>query len=111
MTCCSFLNHREAQYLLLVKKCVKILLNSNVAVLQSCPGLHIIYYRLKKTSLFGTDACKNHIIIILIHLLVEKSGDLKVIILSSIANHITITISLQIIAIRHFLKMVQPLAQ
>ncbi len=43
--------------------CVKIKFNSDVVVLQSLPGLHNIFHRLKKTSLFASDPCKNHILI------------------------------------------------
>ncbi len=39
------------------------------ALLQSCPGLHNIFYRLKD---FGKDPCKNHTIIILICLLMKR---------------------------------------
>ncbi len=28
-------------------------------MLQNCLGLHVIFYRLRKTSSFGTDPCKN----------------------------------------------------
>ncbi len=45
--------------------CVKIQLNSDTVMLQSCPGLHFMIFRCKKTSLFGTDHCKNHTIIFL----------------------------------------------
>ncbi len=38
--------------------CVKIQFNSNFVVLQSCSGLHIIFYKLKRTYLFFTDHCK-----------------------------------------------------
>ncbi len=53
------------------------------------------YSRLKKTSLFGTDSCKNRTIIILIYLSTKKNIDVKMIIYSSIANHIAIATSLQ----------------
>ncbi len=44
---------------------VKIPFNANIVVLQGCSGLHIIFYRLEKKSLLGTDPCKNHPLIIL----------------------------------------------
>ncbi len=42
----------------------KMSFNSNVVVLQSCPSMHIMFYRLQKTSLFGRDRCNNHTIIL-----------------------------------------------
>ncbi len=51
------------------KMCVRIPLPvPNIVMLQRCCGLHIIHYRLKyQISLFGTDPCKNHTIIILMY--------------------------------------------
>ncbi len=54
------------------EKCLKIPFNSNIAGLQSRPGLHIIFYRLKEASLFGTHPCKNQTILILIGLSMNK---------------------------------------
>ncbi len=82
---------------------------SNIVVLQSCPGSHITFYRLKKISLFGSDPCNNHTRIILIFFFNEnKNEDLKIVISSCIAIHIAIAILVQIIAITYFFKIVQP---
>ncbi len=90
------------------EKCLKIPFNSNIAGLQSRRGLHITFYGLKEASLFGTYLCKNQTIIILMFINEKKKNDVKMIVPSSIANHVVIAISLQIIAIRYFFKIVQP---
>ena len=66
--------------------------------------LHITLYRLKKTSLFGTDSHKHHIIIILMFFNENENNDVKSIIPSNIANHIAIAISFKLIAMRYFLQ-------
>ncbi len=92
------------------KKCVKISFNLNIAVLQSFPGLHVIFYRLKKTSLFSLVQIPAKICHYRVEMFVseKENTDVKIIIPSSIANHIAIAVLLQIIAIRYFLKIVQP---
>ncbi len=59
----------------------------------SCPGLHVIFYRLKKTSLFDTDLCLNHTIIIVICFFKNKNenNDIKTITPSNIPNQIFCT--------------------
>ncbi len=91
----------------LSENCVKIQSNSNTAKLQGC-DLHFIFYRLKTTSLFGADPCKDHHNHFDTFIREKENNDVKKIIPSSIANHITVTISLHIIAIRYFLKILQP---
>lgn len=76
--------------------------------LQTCPGLHIIFYRLKKTHLFGTDPCKNHIVNIKICFSVNMNNYVKMIIPSNIAN----AKSIKRITIRYsFQKNIQPYQQ
>ncbi len=82
------------------EKCFKIPFNSDIARLQSRPGLHIIFYRLKEASLFGRQPCKNQTIIISICLSMKEKNDVNTIVHSSIANHIVIVVLLQIITIR-----------
>ncbi len=72
------------------EKCLKIPFHSNVAVLQSRPGLHIIFYRLKEASLFGTGPRKNHIIIILMFINEKEKNHLKMSIPSSIVQIVTL---------------------
>ncbi len=89
--------------IMLKGKCVsKMSFNSNIAVLQSCLGPHISFYRLKKTSVFGQDLCNNHYNHFNIFLNENEFKDLKIIISSYIA--IPIAISVQIITIRYFFK-------
>ncbi len=64
--------------------------DSSIVLLQCCLGSHIIFYRLKKTSLLGTDPCKNHIII-------ENNNDEN-----------DQSLYYQLIAIGYFFKVVQP---
>ncbi len=88
----------------------KIPFNSTITLLQNCPGLHIIFYRPKRTSLFVTDPCKNLTMLILMFINEKESKDVKMIISSS-ADHIAFVLFVQIIAIRYFLHIVQPLRQ
>lgn len=56
------------QYLLKPKYVSKYHFKLNSVILQRCPGLQIVYYRLKyQISLFGTDPRKNIIIVKQIH--------------------------------------------
>ncbi len=85
----------------------KIVISSNIVLLQSCLGPHITLYRLKKTSLFLKDPCNNHTLIILKSFFIENEyKDFKIQISSYIAIHIAV--SVQIVAIRYFFKIVQP---
>ncbi len=54
-----FFNHRRHIISLNRNVCVKTQFNSNIVELQSRHGVHIRFFRLEKTSLFGADLCKN----------------------------------------------------
>ncbi len=64
MNCCNFWITRGTIFVQ-GEICVsKYHFNPNIVVLQSFLGLHFIFYWLKKTSLFGTDRCKDHTLFI-----------------------------------------------
>ncbi len=87
------------------KRVSKMSFYSNIVVLQGCPEPLITFYILHKTSLFGRDLCNNHTIMILISFFKENENkDLKIIISYCITVLIASAISVQIIAIRFFLK-------
>ncbi len=82
----------------------KMSFNANIAVLWSCLGPHITFYRLKKTSLFEKDPCSNHTLSILISFFNENDNkDLKIL----ISSYIAIAISVQIITVRCFFKIMR----
>ncbi len=54
-------------------------------------GLPILLYRLQKSSLFGTDPCKNHTIIMFFS--ENEINDVKAIIPSNMGNHVEIVAS------------------
>lgn len=62
MACCKFQIAEGAIFLVICvsEYCFKL----NIVTLQRRPGLHIIFYKLKKTYLFGADPFKNQTIII-----------------------------------------------
>ncbi len=82
----AYCNFQTAKGAIFVKRkmCVKIPLN--IVVLQRCPGLHVIFFRLMyQISLFGTNPRKNHTLIILMFFN-ENENDVKMIIPSNIAK-------------------------
>ncbi len=95
----QFLNRRDVIFVM-----GEINLNSDIVLLQNCPGLHVILYRLKKTSLFGADPCKHHTMVISMFFSENDNNDVKVIIPCNLKNHTASTIQVQIIAIKYFFQ-------
>ncbi len=60
--------------------------------MQSCSDQHMIFYRLKKTSSFGTDPCKNHTIIFNMSFNENENNYIKIRISSNLDNHIATAI-------------------
>ncbi len=104
----SFLNCGGAQYLLKEKYvCVKIPLNSNIVVLQGWCGIHIIFYKLKKTSLFGSDPFKSHIIIKMFFS-ENLNNYVKINFSFNGENHMTFAVSFQKSQLHIFSKLCNP---
>ncbi len=101
----QFLNLRGVQYLFKENVCVKVpfqVYKKKQYVNLSCPGCHIIFYRLNRTSLFCTESSKKPSLIILKCFSLKMRMTLKQSFL--LISHIIIAISVQIITIRFFLQ-------
>ncbi len=71
-------------------------------------ALHVMFYRLKKTSLVARETCKNHLIIFIKFFNENENNDVKMMFSSNFKNHVEIAISVQIIAIRYFSESCSP---
>ncbi len=67
----------------------------NIVELQSRAGLHITFFRLKKTSVFNTYSCKNIKTTILTYFNKNENEVVKMIIPSIITNHFEIALSVE----------------